>query len=122
MVGIEDPLLRIGNDEVDDHSGPAGGRRRGPREKILTGHRAHKGQLHVRVRINTTRHHVTAARVDYASACTHLKVFANLNDGVPFTPHIRAVATLRGDHSSASNDHAHLSLPLPDNTLFLTKH
>ncbi len=76
-VGFHDVLLRVRDDEVDDHRRAAGeaGRRTGI--KIFAGHRAHKRQLHMSVRIDAAGHDVLAAGVDDRCAFRRVEPFTD---------------------------------------------
>ena len=48
--------------------------------EVVARHRAHEGQLHVRVRIDAARHHVLAARVDDFAARRRVQLLADGGD------------------------------------------
>ena len=64
VIGFHDVLLRVGDDEIDDHGGAAGQARRRAAEKILGRHGAHERQLHVRMGVYAAGHDMAAAGID----------------------------------------------------------
>jgi hypothetical protein len=111
LVRIEDALVRIGNDEIDDHRRAARGRRARPREKVLGGHGAHEWQLHVRVRIDPARNHIRAARVDYSCA-GHVQVETDRVNRLAFYMHVCAAFALCSNDSSTFYHDCHVATPM----------
>ena len=84
----------------------------GTGKKIFTCNCAHKRQLHVRMRINTTRHHVLAVGLHDLSPGRYLQVRPNFHDLTIDTRYICANALVRIYHSAASNQDRHWLPPI----------
>ena len=74
LVSLTNTLLRIRDDKINDHRSATGETSRGASVKVFARHRAHEGQLHVRVRIDATRHHILACGVHYFTICGRFKI------------------------------------------------
>jgi hypothetical protein len=71
-------LLRIRDDEIDDHRRAAGETGSGATLEIFARHRAHKWQLHVCVRVDAARHYILASRIDDLCTAWRFQVGADL--------------------------------------------
>ncbi len=111
LVGLHQRLLRIRDDEVDDAGGTARQARGGAGVEIIARHRAHEGQLHMRVRIDPARHHQPVAGIDHRRPGRRLQPLADRRDLPVRQQHIRAVAGFRIDHGATADQCAHLSSP-----------
>ena len=107
VVGVHQALLRIGNDEVDDHRRAARRGRGGPRLEVLRRDGPHEGQLHVRVGIDATRHHQGATGIDDLGAGRSVQIRADGYDGSVFTEHVTGRAVLGGDDGASSDQDRH---------------
>ena len=90
LVGFENILLRIRNNEVDDHRCATGQPSRGARFKVFACHGAHEGQLHVRVWIDAAGHDELAAGVYDRRAARHIDVSADSRNDPVFANDICA--------------------------------
>jgi hypothetical protein len=68
LVGLQNILLRVGDDEIDDAGGATGQPGRGAGVEVVHGGGAHEGQLHVGVRVYAARHDVLAECVHHRGA------------------------------------------------------
>ena len=107
-VGVQNVLLRIGDHEIDDRRGAADAARGRPGLEILGRHGAHEGQLHVGVRIDAARHHITAARIDGLGARRRFQILADGGDPVAVQKHVGAEAAVRIHDGSAPDQSGHL--------------
>jgi len=104
-VGVEQGLLRVGDDEVDDARRAAGQARGRAREEVVHGRRAHEGQLHVRVRVYAAGQQVLAARVEHAGACGCLRrgVGAHGGDAARDAQHVGTLGAVGVDDDAAAD-------------------
>ena len=107
VIGLQDVLLRIGDDEVDDHGRTADHARRGAGEEILRSHCAHERQFHVRMRVDATWQDVGSAGVDHLGAAGGLQVFADRHDLVLFGQDVSPERMVRCDHGAAFDQDRH---------------
>ena len=73
-----------------------------PGVKILAGNGTHERQLHVRVRVDATRHDILPASIDDLRAVRRVKIFTNGDVILPSSHrHIGAERAIRVDYSAA---------------------
>ena len=108
LESIEQTLTGAGQGEVDHHRGPARQRRARAAFKIIGGIGAHEGHFQMRMRIDPTRHDVTARGIQHRVA---LEVGADFGDPACFDPQIGGIAQI-GRHDRSAFDHsAHRVFP-----------
>ena len=105
VVSFEQTLLRTWNREVDNHRGPASKSCAGTTVKIFGSYGAHEGQLHMRVRIDSARHHVASASVDDLCARRRIDRLADRVDQTVFTIDIGSKGALRINNRPALDQH-----------------
>ncbi|MCY1358452.1 hypothetical protein D9M69_449880 [compost metagenome] len=107
VEGLQQRLLRVGNDEIDDRGGAAGQAGRRAAEEVFAGHGAHEGQLHVRVRIDAAWHQVLTAAVEDFAIRGGIQVLADGADQAIGTQDIGGIMLFMGDHGGATDQQGH---------------
>ena len=107
MKRFHQRLLRIGNHEVDDRRGATGKSRRGAAEKILAGHGAHEGQLHVRMRVDAAGHQVLAAAVEHFGVRRYIKVVTDGLDHAVGAIDVGTITFIMGNKGGATDQQRH---------------
>ena len=104
VVGLHQALLGVGDDEINDGGVAPGQARSRAGEEVVHGGRAHEGQLHVRVRVNTAGHDVLAARVHHRCASGGAEVLANGCDLAVLGDHISTESAVCVDNGTATDE------------------
>ncbi|MNH06205.1 hypothetical protein D3C79_655660 [compost metagenome] len=107
VEGLQQRLLRVGNDEVDDRGGAASQACSGAAEEVLAGHRAHERQLHVGVWVDAAGHQVLAAAVEDLAVGGRFEVLPDGADQAIGTQDIGGVTLFVGDHGGATDQQGH---------------
>ncbi len=105
---VHDPLLRIRDHEVDDHRGAAGETGSSAGIEIVARHGSHERQLHVGVRVDSTRHDELAARIDDLAARGRGKPCADVNDLAIRAQDVGAVGLIRRHDGAALDENRHV--------------
>ena len=100
LVGLQDVLLWIRNNEIDDHRRPAGKACCRARVKVFAGNRAHEGELHMGMRVDSARHDILTAGVDYFCTLMPSQVRSDFLDLAVGAEHIGTKRLLRSNNSS----------------------
>jgi hypothetical protein len=103
-------LLLTGDHKIDNHRcspRQAGG---GSSEKIIAGYGSHKGQLHMRVGIDSARHNKLAAGIDFFESAGLIYIICDFHDLPVSAQHISAPGLLSGYNSSPFDQNTHLNL------------
>ncbi len=108
VIGREQRLLRARDDEVDDHRRAAGERRRRAALEILARHRAHKGQLHMGMRIDATRHDILPAGIDHPRPGRRREILADRRDHPVGAIDVAAETMLGCDDGAATDQQGHV--------------
>jgi hypothetical protein len=107
VKGLQQRLLRVGNHEVDDRVGATGKARGGAAEKVLTGHGAHKRQLHVGVGVDATGHQVLAAAVEHFACGGNVQVGTDGLDHTIGAQDIGFITFIMGNNGGATDQQRH---------------
>jgi hypothetical protein len=104
VVGLDDRLARARDGEIDDGRRAAGHRRGGAGEEVLGRHRAHEGQLHMRVRVDAAGQHEGARGVDDVGPSGRFEVGADRRDGLADDQDVGLPLALRVDDGAAFDE------------------
>ncbi|MNC24907.1 hypothetical protein D3C75_729770 [compost metagenome] len=107
VEGLQQRLLRVGDDEVDDRGGATGQARGGAAEEVLAGHGTHERQLHVGMRVDAAGHQVLAAAVEDLAVGGRFEVLPDGADQAIGTQDIGGVTLFVGDHGGATDQQGH---------------
>ena len=107
VEGVQQRLLRIGDDEIDDRGGATRKARSGAAEEVLAGHGAHERQLHVGVRVDAAGHQVLATAVENLAVGRGFEVLPDGADQAIGTQDIGGVTLFVGNHGGATDQQGH---------------